>query len=74
MLSKNQVNLTSQTPKSAIFEKIPKNCPTHTKLLDNPFSLCYNVVYELCDFWIKTKFLEVAINFLSENKVFKGCH
>ena len=46
------------------FEKIPRNYPPHAKLLDNLFSLCYNVVYELCDFWIKTKFLEVAINYL----------
>lgn len=42
------------------FGKIPRNCPPPAKLLDNLFSLCYNVVYELCDFWIKTKFLEVA--------------
>ena len=43
-------------------KKFQEITPPPAKLLDNPFSLCYNVVYELCDFWIKTKFLEVADN------------
>jgi len=75
MLSKNQVNLTSQTEKSAIFlKKFQEITPPHAKLLDNLFSLCYNVVYELCDFWIKTKFLEVAtLLYLAEGNRTEAC-